>query len=94
MTKNKNGKRQIEALRRLGVELKPDPNYYCHHRTYRAWNDRCTNPPTKMREWNGAMQWFCAAHDPVRLYHEEKNRKKRQAEKKARWQRMERERKA
>lgn len=91
MTKNKNSTRQIEALRRLGVELKPDPNYYCHHRTYR---DRCNRPPTKMREHYGVMQWFCAIHDPVRLYHEAKNRKKRQAEKKARWQQMERERKA
>lgn len=92
MTKNKNGKRQIEALRRLGVELKPDPNYYCHHQPWAR--DRCKNPPTKMREHYGVMQWFCAMHDPVRLYHEEKNRKKRQAEKKARWQQVERERKA
>lgn len=87
----KKNKRELEALWRLGVELKPDPNYYCHHH---MWGPRCTNKPTKMREWYGTKQWYCAAHDPVRLEHERKNRKKREAEKKARWQQMERERKA
>jgi hypothetical protein len=76
----KKNKRETEALRRLGVKLEPDPHYYCHHRTY---GDRCNRAPTKMREnRNGVRQWYCAMHDPVRLYH-----KKREAEKRARWQR-------
>jgi len=82
-------------LRRLGGKVpEPDPNYYCHHRYYALQlRDRCNKPPARMREgWDGVKRWYCAEHDPVRLDHEAKNRKKRDAEKKARWQQMERER--
>lgn len=38
-------------------------------------------------------RWYCVKHDPLRLEHEARNRKKREAEKKSRWQQMDRERK-
>lgn len=87
--------RKLEALRRLGATPpEPDPNFRCqHHR----WTHRgeCKNPPVRLREcwWDGIKRWFCIEHDPVRLEHEAKNKKRRAELKRERWKRMEHERK-
>jgi hypothetical protein len=48
----------------------------------------------RLREcwWDNVKRWYCIAHDPVRLEHEARNKKKRAEEKRARWKQMERER--
>lgn len=95
MTKKKH--RRLEALRRLGAEPPPpDPNFRCHHQNW-DYRSRCSAPPVRLREcyWDGVKRWYCVNHDPVRLEHEARNRKKREEEeKRARWKQMEKERKA
>lgn len=94
MTKKKH--RALEALRRLGGELPPpDPNFRCRGADrYFGIVDRCSKPPVRFREsWDGTKAWYCIDHDPVRRFHEERNRKKREEEKRRRWKTMERDRK-
>jgi hypothetical protein len=91
MTKKKY--RSLEALRRLGAEPPPpDPNFKCHHR--HGYMDTCKATPARMRkDYSGVLRWYCPAHDPIRIEHESRNRKKREEEKRARWRQMEHERK-
>lgn len=95
--KTKKKHRRAEALRRLGGEPPPpDPNFRCHHRDFSySFVDSCKGAPVRLREchWDGVKRWYCVKHDPLRLEHEARNRKKREAEKKSRWQQMDRERK-
>jgi len=92
VTKKKH--RALEALRRLGAEPPPpDPNFKCHYRTF-GFGDPCKETPARMRKDHaGVLRWYCPHHDPIRIAHEQRNKKKREAEKKARWQQIERERK-
>jgi len=95
MTKKKH--RALEALRRLGAEPPPpDPNYRCQHKgSFYVYGQRCDKPPVRLREcwWDNQKRWYCVEHDPARIYHEQRNRKKREEEKRQRWKAMERDRK-
>jgi hypothetical protein len=93
VTKKKH--RATEALRRLGgTPPEPDPNFRCHHKQW-DYRHECKTKPVRMREcwWDGAKRWFCVEHDPVRIEHERKNRKKHIEAKRDRWKQMEHERK-